>query len=159
MVRKRSIIHWLPVVLWMALIFFLSSQPSAGSNYLSKGVTKLILEILGKILPINVEISTIDAHVSQLNHFVRKFAHFFAYLVLGIFVLNALHKSNSKKVVSYSFIFCFIYAVSDELHQIFVPGRGCQLKDVIIDSIGSIAGIFLAKEYFRLTRKFTRRQS
>lgn len=159
MIRKRNVIHWLPVVLWMALIFFLSSQPSEGSNSLSKGITKLIIEVLGKFLPINIEISTIDANVSQLNHFVRKFAHFFAYMILGIFVSNALYKNGNKKVVLYSFVFCFMYAVSDELHQIIVPGRGCQLKDVIIDSVGSITGILLAKEYFRLARNFFRRQS
>lgn len=159
MTKKRNVIHWLPVVLWMTLIFMLSSQTSVGSNTLSKGITKLIIEIIGKFLPINIETSTVDVHVSQLNHFVRKFAHFFSYMILGIFVSNALHKSGSKKVILYSLVFCVVYAVSDELHQIFVPGRGCQLKDVIIDSAGSLTGILLAKEYFKMARKHIRRQS
>jgi VanZ family protein len=39
-----------------------------------------------------------------------------------------------------SLAICIIYAVSDELHQLFVPGRGCQLKDVIIDTAGAVSG-------------------
>jgi VanZ family protein len=157
MIKKRSVVHWLPAVLWMGLIFFLSSQPAVSSNSLSKGLTKLIIEILGRILPVDIEISTVDVYVSRMNHFVRKFAHFFAYMILGIFVSNGFKKSGSKKVFLLSFAICAIYAVSDELHQLYVPGRGCRLKDVIIDSAGSLTGIFLAKEYFRLSKKFKRR--
>lgn len=156
--KKRNVIHWLPAALWMALIFFLSSQPAVSSNSLSKGLTKLIIEILGRFLPIDIEISTIDVILSQMNHFVRKFAHFFAYMVLGILVSNGFKNSGSKKVFSNSLVICIIYAVSDELHQLFVPGRGCQLKDVLIDSVGSLLGIFLVKEYFRLSKKIIRRQ-
>ena len=157
MIKKRIVIHWLPAVLWMGLIFFLSSQPAAASNSLSKDLTKLIMEILGRILPIDIEISTVDAYVAQMNHFVRKCAHFFAYMILGIFVSNGFKKSGSKKVFLLSFVFCAIYAVSDELHQLYVPGRGCRLKDVIIDSTGALSGIFLAKEYFRMSGKIKRR--
>jgi len=141
----------------MGLIFFLSSQPAAASNSLSKGLTELIMEILGRILPIDIEISTIDAYAAQMNHFVRKFAHFFAYMILGIFVSNGFKKSGSKNVFLLSFVICAIYAVSDELHQLYVPGRGCRIKDVIIDSAGALSGIFLSKEYFRLSRKIKRR--
>lgn len=159
MIKKRCLIQWLPALFWMILIFFLSSQPAVSSNSLSKGVTKLIIEILGRILPINIETSTVEAIVSQMNHFVRKFAHFFAYMILGILVSYALNRNRSKKIFLYSFVICVIYAVSDELHQLFVPGRGCQLKDVIIDSTGSFSGILFSKEYFKLSKKIKRRQS
>lgn len=158
MIKKRNVIYWLPAALWMGLIFFLSSQPAISSNSLSKDLTKLIIEILGKILPIDIEISTVDAYISQLNHFVRKFAHFFAYMILGILVTNGFKKNGSKKVFLFSFAICVIYAVSDELHQLFVPGRGCELKDIIIDSAGSLSGIFLTKEYYGLSKKYKRRQ-
>lgn len=158
MIKKRSIIYWLPSALWMVLIFILSSQPAASSNYLSEGVTKLIIEFLGRILPIDIEISTAHAYVSQLNHVVRKLAHFFAYMILGILVSSGFKMSGSKKVFLFPFAICVIYAFSDELHQLFVPGRGCQLKDIIIDSAGSLSGIFLAKEYFRLSEKYNRRR-
>lgn len=38
---------------------------------------------------------------------------------------------------------CIVYAVSDEIHQLFVPGRGAQVKDVMIDSTGAFAGIII----------------
>ena len=41
-----------------------------------------------------------------------------------------------KKIIVYSFIFCFLYACSDEVHQLYVPGRSGNIKDVFIDSIG-----------------------
>jgi VanZ family protein len=76
---------------------------------------------------------------------VRKFAHFFAYLVLGILVLSAFVKSDYKggKTFVYAFVICAVYASSDEIHQLFVSGRGCQIKDVLIDSGGALTGIAL----------------
>jgi VanZ family protein len=38
-------------------------------------------------------------------------------------------------------VFCVLYAVSDEVHQLFVPGRGAQVTDVLIDNAGAFVGI------------------
>ena len=143
MIKKLNILPWLPAVLWMILIFSLSAQPAASSNNLSKGVTKIIVEVVGRILPLDIEMSTVNDIVSQFNHFVRKFAHFFAYAVLGFLVVIAFSKSGVKgrRAFLLSLMVCVIYAASDEIHQLFVPGRGCQIKDVIIDSAGSAVGI------------------
>jgi len=40
-------------------------------------------------------------------------------------------------------VFCVLYAISDETHQIFVPGRSAQISDVLIDSVGAIVGILM----------------
>ncbi|MGB4438210.1 MAG: VanZ family protein [Sedimentibacter sp.] len=145
MIRKNNIISWIPAVIWMIVIFTLSAQPAVSSNNLSKSVTKIIVEIIGKIVPLQVEMSTVNDLVSQFNHFVRKFAHFFAYMILELLIVNALVKSGIKgsKVFMFSITICFIYASSDEIHQLFVPGRGCQFKDVMIDIVGALAGILL----------------
>ena len=37
-----------------------------------------------------------------------------------------------------------VYAVSDEIHQYFVPGRACMLRDMLLDTCGSLAGIVAA---------------
>lgn len=76
---------------------------------------------------------------------VRKNAHFFVYLVLGVFVINALRRSGVRgyRCVVYALLICILYAASDELHQVFVPGRGAQVKDVIIDSAGACVGILV----------------
>lgn len=149
--NKKIFISWVPVVIWMLIIFSLSAQPATESNGLSKNVTKMIVEIIGKIVPFDIESSTATDLVSQFNHIIRKFAHFSVYLVLGVLVINAFRKGgiSGYKLFAYSIIFCVIYAASDEIHQLFVPGRGCQLKDVIIDSLGALSGSLLYAMFLR----------
>ncbi|GAA0317264.1 VanZ family protein [Bacillus carboniphilus] len=128
---------WIIVVAWMVLIFNLSAQPAHQSNKLSKGVTGTVVETIHKVNP-STEIT-----VDSLNHMVRKNAHFIVYLVLGILVVMALSVSGvlGWKTIIYGLGLCVLYAISDELHQIFVPGRGAQVKDVMIDSSGALVGI------------------
>ncbi|MGV8147178.1 MAG: VanZ family protein [Alkaliphilus sp.] len=91
--KRRQIIisiSWLAVLLWMALIFNLSSQPANQSNKLSEGITKVIVDTVER-----VALST-DFDLSRLNHIVRKNAHFFAYLVLAFLKMECF-SSNMKK--------------------------------------------------------------
>lgn len=134
---KRKVLPWLLVILWMALIFYLSHQPANTSNGLSKGATEIIVETVEKIAP------SVDINIKNFNHNLRKNAHFFAYLVLGILVVNGLRSIGivGYKAMSLALFICILYAISDEVHQLFVPGRGGQIKDVIIDSAGAVVGI------------------
>ncbi len=139
--RKKLIIilSSIVVILWMALIFNLSSQVADESNKLSKGVTKIVIETVEKVAPKS------DFDINRFNHIVRKNAHFFAYLVLGVLVLSALRRSGiySYKSIGVAILICILYAISDEVHQIFVPGRGPQVKDVFIDSSGACVGVLV----------------
>ncbi|MGI6228010.1 MAG: VanZ family protein [Peptococcales bacterium] len=132
---KRKIYPWVLVVLWMALIFYLSHKPATESNELSKGITKIIVETVEKVTP------DVDIEVGRFNHIVRKNAHFFSYLVLGILVTNGLRSSETKRYIGFALLICVLYAISDEIHQIYVPGRSGQIKDVVIDSAGALSGI------------------
>ncbi len=134
---KRKVISWLLVVLWMALIFYLSHQPATESNSLSTGITERVVAIIERVT------SDIDFDVSNFNHIIRKNAHFFAYLILGILVINALKSNGLKgsKSILIALAICILYAISDEVHQLFIPGRAGQVRDVIIDSAGAIVGI------------------
>ena len=131
------IVSWIAVVLWMILIFYLSSQPAVDSNKLSKGVTEVVVEALEKIVP------NADLNNSKFNNVLRKNAHFFNYLILGLLITNALGQSgiDRKRSIVIAFSICIIYSISDELHQIFVPGRGAQIRDVVIDTAGAVVGI------------------
>lgn len=130
---------YLAVVLWMGLIFFFSSQPADDSKELSTGVTEVILSVVEAVAPES------DLFVDNLHHFVRKNAHFLIYFVLGILVVRAFRLSEirGKKSIVFALAICIAYAISDELHQLFVPGRGAQVKDVLIDSTGAFVGIIL----------------
>ena len=138
MTRKRKIMifSWIAVFLWMMLIFYLSAQVADESNDLSKGFTQVIATIIEKIIP------NFEFDINIFNHIIRKYAHFFVYMVLGILVLNAFHRSDMYKI-NWALIVCIIYAISDEIHQAFVPGRGPGIKDVFIDTSGSIVGIII----------------
>lgn len=128
--NKLSIIFTLA---WMAIIFTMSSfnsiESANQSNY--------IVNIISNVLNIN--------NIELLNLIIRKLAHFTEYLILGVLVINMFTKNNAKKYYLLSILLCIIYAISDEIHQLFVPGRACQIKDILIDSIGSITGIYLYK--------------
>lgn len=134
-----TILAWVVVLLWMLLIFNLSSQVAEDSNKLSKGVTKVVTETAERVVPGK------DFDINRFNPIVRKNAHFFAYLVLGIFVMNALRRSRVYRWRSLLLALgiCALYAISDEVHQLFVAGRGGQVKDVFIDSTGAFVGIGL----------------
>jgi VanZ family protein len=149
---RNKIIPWLPAVIWMILIFCLSAQPADDSNGLSKGLTKIIVEVIGRIFPIDVQSSTLNTIVSQFNHYVRKAAHFTSYLILGIFVLYGFIKSGIKlnRAFLYSLLLCTAYAASDEFHQLFVPGRGCRVTDVLIDGTGAFCGAALCRIMYKI---------
>jgi len=137
------ILSWTAVLLWLVLIFSLSAQPAEQSDGLSKKVTEVIIETVDRVVPLETdEKPTIDL-VERFNHVVRKYAHFSAYLVLGLLIMNALRRSGVRgfKAFIFSLLFCILYAVSDEIHQLFVPGRGAQVTDVLIDGAGSFVGI------------------
>jgi len=83
------------------LIFSLSAQPAEQSDGLSKKVTEVIIETVDRVVPLETdEKPTIDL-VERFNHVVRKYAHFSAYLVLGLLIMNALGTKGTVLVVSY----------------------------------------------------------
>lgn len=133
--NKRKLLILLAVVFWMAIIFKLSAQPGEQSNLLSTKVTTVIVNLAQQFRP--------DVNVGSLNYLIRKCAHFLAYLALGIIVLFAMRRIGlmGKKGIGLTLLLCISYAITDELHQAFVPGRTPKLLDVLIDSSGASLGI------------------
>ena len=106
---------YLPILLWCAIIYYFSSIPSLKSD-----------------LP------------NQWDLIFRKIAHLTEYAVLTFLFFRATYKSLSfKKAISYSALFSLTYALTDEYHQLFVFGRGGNLGDVLIDSLGVFLAVFL----------------
>jgi hypothetical protein len=62
--------------------------------------------------------------------------HFYAFLFLSVFLLISLTKGKNKGLIFPSIIIAILYAISDEVHQIFVPGRFFALSDILTDSAG-----------------------
>jgi VanZ family protein len=143
----NKILSWLAVILWMGLIFYLSSQVADQSARLSSGITEFFIRMITAVFP------KIHIDMEYLGFAIRKLAHFLSYLVLGILVLNAFGKCgvHGYKRILFSAIVCILYAASDEIHQLYVPGRGGQIRDVLIDSSGAGTGFIL----YSITRKFS----
>lgn len=143
--NKKKLLSWTILIFWLVLIFCLSSQPVHKSNGLSKKITKVIVKIIEKVNP------SIDLNMGRTNHYIRKSAHFFSYMILSILLMNIfkIMKVEGVEKIFLTLLICIIWAITDEIHQLFVPGRGGQLKDVFIDTGGSILGIFINRLFYR----------
>ncbi len=77
-----------------------------------------------------------------------KIFHFFVYAILGFFVAGSFSsfvKGISIREALWVFLIVFLYAVSDEFHQSFIPGRDPSAGDVLADCLGGIFAIWLAR--------------
>ncbi|MEJ5350884.1 MAG: VanZ family protein [Melioribacteraceae bacterium] len=93
--------------------------------------------------------------VPQIFSSQDKIEHLIAYLILSFLLTLSLHfqkKSNkiSKNYLMFTIILLILYATIDELHQIFVPGRFCDLYDWSADIIGGFTGIFLSNSFIKM---------
>ena len=137
----------------MTLIFFFSNDTSSSSTKKSDGLIIRISEIvLNRKLSKDEKIKYIDTFVTP----VRKSAHFIIYLILGLIFISLLKEYNilDKKSIIYTVIFVFIYACSDEIHQLFVSGRSGEILDVLIDTTGGFIGSIIYKLLFMRRKKY-----
>lgn len=121
---------WGPPLVWMGLIFFFSSSsdPKQWFHWL---------------WPASVGA---NPGAPWLDFIVFKTGHFFEYAVLGWLYLRALDGSalssapgpgDVRRGAFIALTAAVLYAITDEFHQSFVPGREAALRDVIIDAFGS----------------------
>ncbi len=142
---KKTILTFM-LLMHMCIIFGFSMQPADESGTQSKNFTVAVLNFLpgisAKSLAEKVEIA------ESIDFYIRKCAHFSIYAVLGILAFYAFSAYNKIETGKYKYlyilVFCLLYAVSDEIHQYFVPGRACRIFDVGVDFCGSIFGIGIA---------------
>ncbi|TCT12847.1 VanZ family protein [Natranaerovirga pectinivora] len=127
------------VLCWMGVIFYMSSQPATQSSELSRGVTANIIEIVERVMP------DLNIQVGDIHKAVRKSAHFFVFLVLGILVINMLKICGviGIKGIIFTLLICIMIAIADEVYQLYVPGRSGEVSDVIIDTAGALVGILI----------------
>lgn len=131
---------WVAVLAWMGVIFYFSHQPADVSRSLSSGLTDAVFRVVAGVFKIDVTTGTGD-QLAWLHHLIRKLAHGGLYFVLALLVVNAMGRPIGRKMYLATFVFCVLYAVSDEVHQLYVPGRGGQVGDVLIDSGGALMGL------------------
>ena len=147
----KKLIKLTLIILWMTLIFFFSNQKADNSSKLSDG---LIVKVANVFVDRDLSTNEREAILEKYTTIVRKTAHFGIYLVLGILVINFLCEYNIKHIILVSIIVCLLYSITDEVHQLFIEGRSGEVRDVLIDSAGSLVGIY---SYYIFKNKFIKK--
>ena len=137
--RIKIILKGLALVLWCVVIFMFSANNADESNKQSNAVFNTVIEFVNPVYD-SLDTTAQAEYKDTATFIIRKLAHFSEYALLGI--LAFINFSKVKKL-GYRGLSC-IYASSDEIHQLFVPGRAGQVRDVLIDTSGAVAGILLA---------------
>lgn len=105
--------HWIPAFFWALLIFIGSSIP-------------------GHDIPGSISMASNFLHIAE-------------YAILGVLSARALKRSSFRflgwQVMALAFAICVLYGVSDEMHQVIVPGRSVNILDIIADAIGGGIGV------------------
>lgn len=124
----KWIFFWLPPIIWMNLIFLLSSKTRIGVS-----------------------------EVQIFNFIIFKTLHIIEYAILYLLLFRGFYLSTKKKPTSKTYIMAFIiavlYASSDEIHQTFIPTREGTIRDIFIDTIGISFMYILIKNNMRIIRK------
>jgi len=121
--------EWIPVVVWAALIFTLSTSAFSAAN-----TARIIDPMLRLLLP-----GITAASVDVCHMLIRKAAHFTEYGVLFWLLVRGPMAQRPYLAL----MLCVVYALTDEGHQAFVPSRTASLYDVALDSSGALFSLFL----------------
>ena len=136
-------------ILWMCVIFYMSNQPATISSNHSGNVINIISSIpfIGSLMDYLMSIN--------IGEFVvRKGAHMFSYCLLAILLFMSVYEKDIKKAIIIAFLGTFLYACSDEFHQLFITGRSGEFRDVMIDTIGGFIGSTILYLYHRIKNNY-----
>ncbi len=143
----RRILAFLPAVLIMAMIFFFSSQPSDDSDAVSGLAGYRIISAANDVFGLGLDPTELLEITAKYQHPIRKTAHFTEYMLMGISVLFGMSVNfqtlftRPVRAGGIALLITAAYAASDEIHQLFVPGRAGKISDCLIDSLGALFGI------------------
>ena len=151
---------WLAVAAWYGLIFLFSAQTGEASGEVSD---RLAFDLLRWDVDNPWVLSEVQyAFFHLVTYLLRKAAHMGVFFVLTALLLRALRDPLPPPLrrAAAAAGLCGGLAALDELHQYFVPGRSCQLQDVIIDLLGGVlcAVCYLLLHYIRRRRRLKKAQ-
>lgn len=140
-IKLKKILSLVLLITWMITIFVFSHQQGTGSSKTSEKVSEIIINLFDTKKQLSNEEK--NELMEIINPIIRKIAHYTIYTLGGILLINCMHMFllENKKAIIYSAIIGILYAITDEVHQLFVIGRSGRAADVLIDSIGILTGI------------------
>lgn len=143
--KIKTAICWVLVFICMGVIFWLSSRTADESAQQSSNILNRLIEIFGDNI--------------FTDFIVRKLAHFFEFTGLCLLMNTALYQTRKRKSFLLATALTSLYAVTDEVHQLFVEGRACRAADWAIDTCGAIAGTIAFAVIFTLLSKAIKRKN
>lgn len=141
------------LIFWLGLIFSFSNQPSNTSSNTSSRMMDKIVNITENITNNELDDITKNNIYEYGMKPLRKCAHFFLYFILGILLCSLIYQYKLNNIIIVSLLFCLLYACSDEIHQLFITGRSGNIKDVFIDTMGSLLGIVIISKVYKIKLK------
>ncbi len=153
----KKIIRIILLIVVLAFIFYMSSRNAFESNIYNVELVKLLKNNWGVDLYGLFGSGYVDVAV-------RKFGHFFEFLLLSITLYFALNAFKVRRATILTIMFCILLGAADEFHQLYIQGRSASLGDVIIDSMGAITAVsiislvrIIKSEFFYNDDKYTAR--
>ena len=145
-INKINILRIILIILLLCtffIIFGFSSQNGEQSGGISRKVTEIILKASSNYNKLEEEKKEIILYKTE--SIIRKVAHFSIYTVDGFLLMGLLstYKIQDKWRLIMTIGIGILYAMSDEFHQSFSPGRTPKVTDVYIDTLGIIVGALL----------------
>ena len=128
---------WLPVVLWMVLMFF-GSTDLMSAEHTSRFLTPFLRWLNPDISP---------AAIAQVHFLVRKAAHVTEYAILTGLLFRALRglMGGFWWRAAVALVSAMIFAAADEFHQTFIPSRTGSIYDILVDYCGALTGILICR--------------
>lgn len=141
------ILSFLPPLLVMGLIFYLSGQNQLVSGNLSYPVTNELVLWFDRTFHLDLSSEQLLYYTDLYHFLVRKLGHMSIYCVLSMTLYVPFRLYRLPHPYPISWLICIVYAVTDEFHQHFAQGRTPSAADVLIDGIGAFIGL-LAVSFF-----------
>lgn len=142
-IKIFRIIMTIALVCTLFTIYKFSSQNGTQSKGISTKVSQFILNFSNTYKEANTKEQT--KMLNRTNAIIRKIAHFSIYTLLGLTIMGLMTKTKLKDRwrILITIGLGMIYAILDEFHQSFSPGRSPKVTDVYIDTLGIILGVLL----------------
>lgn len=139
---KKNILRFILIIFiifWMYTVFGFSNATATESSGISKSIAEFFVKD--------------EQYVHFVEKIIRKIAHLIEYAIGGflVYALLLTYNLRPKKQFLFAWLFVVIYAITDEIHQLVVPGRAGRFVDIYIDTLGALLGclglLFLTKIY------------
>lgn len=147
--KGKSFVRIILVILTLSVMVFIFQMSAMNADDSSKLSTSLGYTV-GKWLVNNFDELSLEKQeefAKSIEHYLRKFAHFSEYAALGfLFLMDFAEFTGLKRMKRFlaALLSGFLYAVTDELHQLLVSGRSGQISDVVLDTGGVMTGCVIA---------------